>query len=116
MQLGLEKISVAFALSKVVNINYKIINVDSTLLNVMSFNIDENNVLSTLIWRCQASQRYINLKTTLNNVEMFAEIKSTVNDLYNSRWGLKQVVRYAAACLRCETARPGIYFQLIAKT
>ena len=39
--------------------------VDSTLFNVVNFNVDVHNVVSTLIWRCVTSRRHINLKTTL---------------------------------------------------
>ena len=38
----------------------------TTLLNVVDFNVDVRNVVSTLIWRCAMSRRHINLKTTLN--------------------------------------------------
>ena len=38
----------------------------TTLLNVVDFNVDVRNVVSTLIWRCATSRRHINLKTTLN--------------------------------------------------
>ena len=38
----------------------------TTLLNVVDFNVDVHNVVSTLIWRCAMSWCHINLKTTLN--------------------------------------------------
>ena len=38
----------------------------TTLLNVVDFNVDVRNVVSTLIWRCATSRCHINLKTTLN--------------------------------------------------
>ena len=36
------------------------------LLNVLNFNVDVHNVVSTLNWRCATSWRHINLKPTLN--------------------------------------------------
>ena len=38
----------------------------TTLLNVVDFNVDVRNVVSTLIWPCATSRRHINLKATLN--------------------------------------------------
>ena len=38
----------------------------STWLNVVNFNVDVHNVVSTLIWHCVTSRRHINLKATLN--------------------------------------------------
>ena len=63
---------VVSTLPNVVQINFEIDNVHSTLLNVVNSNVDMHNIVSTLIWRCAASRRHINLKTTLINVEMFA--------------------------------------------
>ena len=40
-------------------------NVDSTLLDVVNFNVEIRNVVSTLIWRCPMSRSPINEKTTL---------------------------------------------------
>ena len=39
---------------------------NSTLFNVVNFNVDVHNIVSTLIWHCATSRRHINLKTTLN--------------------------------------------------
>ena len=41
------------------------VDVDSTLFNVVNSNVDVRNVASTLIWRCTASRRHINIRTTL---------------------------------------------------
>ena len=49
-------------------------NVVSMLFCVVNFNVDIHNVVSTLNWRCATSRRHINLKTTLNRLEMFAGI------------------------------------------
>ena len=46
-------------------INVEMGNVDSSLLNVVNFNVEVRNVVSTLIWRCATSRRHINLKATL---------------------------------------------------
>ena len=40
-------------------------NVDLTLFNVVNFNVDINNFVSTLIWHCPTSQRHITLTTIL---------------------------------------------------
>ena len=55
-------------LSNVVQFNVEIHDVLSMLLNVANYNVDVHNVVSTLIWRCVASRRHINLKTTLNRL------------------------------------------------
>ena len=39
---------------------------NSRLLNVVNFNFDVHNVVSTLLWRCATSPRHINLKAKLN--------------------------------------------------
>ena len=39
---------------------------NSKLLNVINFNFDIHNVVSTLLWRCATSPRHINLKAKLN--------------------------------------------------
>ena len=38
----------------------------TTLLNLVNYNFDVHNVVSTLIWHCAMSRRHINLKTTLS--------------------------------------------------
>ena len=38
---------------------------NSMLLNVVNFNADIHNVVSTLVWRCTTSRLYINPKATL---------------------------------------------------
>ena len=38
----------------------------TTLSNVVNFNFDVHNVVSTLTWHCATSRRHINLNTTLN--------------------------------------------------
>ena len=48
-----------------VNINAEIDNVDWTLFNVVNFNVDKHNVVSTIIWHCPTSRRHISLMTTL---------------------------------------------------
>ena len=55
-------------------------NVDSTLFNVVNFNVDINNVVSTLIWRCPTSRRHITLTTTFSQ-------------LWNICWVLKNVAK-----------------------
>ena len=50
----------------VVKFNAEKHNVVSTLLYVVNFNVDIHNVVSTLIWRCATLRRHINLKTTSN--------------------------------------------------
>ena len=52
--------------------NGHIHNVASTLPNVVQFNVDIHNVVSTLIWCCATSRGHINLKTTLNRRWNFA--------------------------------------------
>ena len=58
------KITAVSTLSDVVNINVEIDNVDLKLFNVVSFNVDIHNVVSTLIWHCLMSQRHV-IQTTL---------------------------------------------------
>ena len=58
--------------SNVVHFNFEIHNVDSMLFDVVNSNVEKQNLVSTLIWRCLMLRRRINQKTTLNNVEMFA--------------------------------------------
>ena len=53
-------------LSNVVQFNFEIHNVVSTLLNVVNFNSEVHNVVPTLIWRCATSRPHINCKTTLS--------------------------------------------------
>ena len=65
VKIDIEKDNIVSTLSNVVQINVEIDNVDSRLFNVVSFNIDVHSVVSTLIWCCATSRRYINLKTTL---------------------------------------------------
>ena len=36
------------------------------LLNVVNYNVDVHNVVSTLLWRCATLRRHMYLKTTLN--------------------------------------------------
>ena len=50
----------------IVKIDVENNNVVSMLLNVVNYNVDVHNVVSTMIWRCATWQRHINLKTTLN--------------------------------------------------
>ena len=57
--------NVVFTLSNVVNIEVEIYNVDSTLFHFVNSNVDANNVVLTLIWRCPTSWRHINLGATL---------------------------------------------------
>ena len=49
----------------VIQIKVEIDNINLTLFNVVTFNVDVHNVVSTLIWHCTTSRRHINLKTTL---------------------------------------------------
>ena len=47
------------------NINVEIDDVDSTMFNVASFNVDIHLVVSTLIWLCPTLKCHINLTATL---------------------------------------------------
>ena len=52
-------------MSNIIQINIEMDDVDSTLFNVVNFNVDVNSVVSRLIWRCAMLRRHINPKTTL---------------------------------------------------
>ena len=52
-------------LPKAVQIKPEIDMVDSTLLYIVSFNVDIHKIVSTLIWDCVMLWRHINLKLTL---------------------------------------------------
>ena len=55
--------NVVSILYSVVNINVKIDSIDLTLFNMLNFNIEIHNFVSTLTWRCSMLQHHINLTT-----------------------------------------------------
>ena len=65
--LDVEYSSIVSTSPSVVNINDEIDNVDLTLFNVVNFNVDIHNLVSTLIWHCPTSWRHITLTTTLRS-------------------------------------------------
>ena len=64
MKIFVENDNVVSTLPNVAQIS-EMYNVDSTLFNVVNFNVYLDNIVSTLIERCATSQCHINLKTTL---------------------------------------------------
>ena len=69
----------------------------STWLNVVNFNVDVHNVVSTLIWHCVTSRRHINLKTMLKrrwNVCWVRSCSLAVNYLHKKApsWMFKRVL------------------------
>ena len=62
-------------------------NVDLTLFNAANSNLEMHNVVSTMIWRCSTSRRYINLTATLKqrwNVCLFDGL--VMNDDGSRNW------------------------------
>ena len=57
--------NVVSTLINVVKLQVENNNGSSKLFNVVNFNVDIHNVVSTLIWRCPTLCRHINLTTTL---------------------------------------------------
>ena len=62
VKLDVENINIFSTLS---NVNINVDNVGSTLFNVVNFNVDIHNVVSTLIWHVSTSRCYITLIATL---------------------------------------------------
>ena len=56
-------------------------NVDLKFFNVVNFNVDVRNIVSTLICRCAMSRRHINLKTTLKQRWNVCWVTFTVSEL-----------------------------------
>ena len=70
----------------------------TTLLNVVDFNVDVCNVVSTLIWRCATSRRHINLKATLNrrwNVCWAVSLTTLRNVFFNLKF---QMSKHGMSC------------------
>ena len=64
MKHDVQNSNTASTLPNIVNSNVER-DVNLTLFNVLNFNVDIHNAVSTLTWHCPTSQRYITLTTTL---------------------------------------------------
>ena len=83
MKLDVENNSIVSTLSNVVSINDEIDNFDLKLLNVVNFNIDIHNVVSTLIWHCLTSRRHTTLTKTLRPCWKVSWVLTNVARLHN---------------------------------